>query len=330
MNQPADLDRSRAVPDGAPSTPRPVVTVPDERWLGLWPAGSAPVELVQWTMVDPYPADREPPSVVVLPYMGKASVMHRLEAVPSVQVVQLLSAGYEAVLPLLPPGVTLANAAGVHDTSTAELAVALTVSALRGIGEFARAQSEGRWLGGTRPALADRRVLLIGVGNVGEAIADRLLPFEVSITRVGSRARDDARGRVHGVQQLAELLPEHEVVILACPLTEATRGLVDAAFLAAMPDGALLVNVARGPVVVTDDLVEALAGGRLYAALDVTDPEPLPPEHPLWRSPNTLISPHVGGDTTAFPPRARALLRDQLERFAAGRPLVNIVAGPVR
>lgn len=330
MNQPPDLDRFVVVPEVWPATARPVVTVPDERWLDLWPAGSAPAELVLWSMSEPYPSGLEPPSVVVLPYMGKASVMHRLEALPSVQVVQLLSAGYEAVLPLVPPGVTLANAAGVHDTSTAELAVALTVSVLRGIGEFARAQTEGRWLGGTRPALADRRVLLIGVGNVGEAIADRLAPFEVSITRVGSRARDDERGHVHGVHELAALLPEHEVVILACPLTEATRGLVDTAFLASMPDGGLLVNVARGPVVVTDALVEALADGRLYAALDVTDPEPLPADHPLWRSPNTLISPHVGGDTTAFPPRARALLRDQVERFAAGRPLVNIVAGPVR
>ncbi|MBL8931907.1 MAG: 2-hydroxyacid dehydrogenase [Kineosporiaceae bacterium] len=316
---------------------RPLVSVPDARWLGLWPDGESPVELSLWDMTAPLPrggasAGRDPERLafVVLPYMGKASVMHHLADLPSLQVVQLLSAGYESVLPLLPPGVTLTNAAGVHDSSTAELAVALAVSALRGIGEFARAQSRGRWLGGTRPALADRRVLLIGVGNVGEAIEARLLPFEVEVTRVGSRARDDGRGHVHGIDEVARLLPDHQVVVLACPLTEATRGLVDAAFLAAMPDGALLVNVARGPVVVTDDLVSALAGGRLHAALDVTDPEPLPAGHPLWRSPNTLISPHVGGDSTAFPPRARAMLRDQLERFAAGQPLVNIVAGPVR
>jgi phosphoglycerate dehydrogenase-like enzyme len=119
-------------------------------------------------------------------------------------------------------------------------------------------------------------------------------------------------------------------VILACPLTDTTRGMVDAAFLAAMPDGALLVNVSRGPVVVTDALVAELATGRLLAALDVTDPEPLPPEHPLWRTPNTLISPHVGGNSTAFPRRARAMLRDQFERLAEGRPLRNIVAGPPR
>jgi phosphoglycerate dehydrogenase-like enzyme len=145
---------------------------------------------------------------------------------------------------------------------------------------------------------------------------------------VASRARDDEHGRVHASSELPELLPRHDLVILICPLTEATRGLVDAGFLAAMPDGAMLVNVSRGPVVVTDALVAELATGRLRAALDVTDPEPLPPGHPLWTTPNTLISPHVGGDSSAFPPRARALLRAQLTRFAAGEPLSNMVAGP--
>ncbi|MGZ4651107.1 MAG: NAD(P)-dependent oxidoreductase, partial [Kineosporiaceae bacterium] len=137
------------------------------------------------------------------------------------------------------------------------------------------------------------------------------------------------RGHVHAAGELADLLPRHEVVVLAAPLTDATRGMVDARFLAAMPDGALLVNVSRGPVVVTEALLAELASGRLLAALDVTDPEPLPPDHPLWRAPNVLISPHVGGDTTAFPPRARALLRDQLERYAAGRPLRNVVVSGV-
>src|SRR3954451_22890918 len=167
--------------------------------------------------------------------------------------------------------------------------------------------------------------LVLGVGGIGSAIISRLRPFEVSITRVGTRARDDENGHVHGVDELSALLPHHDVVVLAAPLTDATRGLVDAGFLAAMPDGALLVNVSRGPVVVTDALLAELSSGRLRAGLDVTDPEPLPPDHPLWRAPNVLISPHVGGDTSAFPPRARALLKDQLERFAAGRDLRNVV-----
>ena len=300
----------------------PVVTVPDDRWLGLWPTGEQPARLHLWDMKAPTPLE---PDIVVLPYMGTSAVLPRLADVPSVRLVQTLSAGYETVLPHIPAGVTLATAAGVHDASTAELAVGLTIAALRGFPDFVRAAEHGRWAGGTRTALADRQVLVIGVGGIGSAILARLAPFEVAITRVASRARDDEHGPVHGVDELPALLPRHEVVILATPLTDATRGLVDAAFLAAMPDGALLVNVGRGPVVDTDALVAELETGRLLAGLDVTDPEPLPPDHALWRAPNVLISPHVGGDTTAFPPRARALLKDQLERFASGRELRNVV-----
>jgi phosphoglycerate dehydrogenase-like enzyme len=303
----------------------PVVTVPDERWLGLWPAGEEPVELDLWDMTAP---TRLEPVIVVPPYMGTAAVLPRLAEVPSVRVVQTLSAGYDDVLPHLPDGVTLATGGGIHDTSTAELAVGLAIGALRGFPDFVRAAEHGSWASGTRPALADRRILVLGVGGIGSAIIVRLAGFEVSITRVGTRARDDEHGHVHGVEELADLLPRHEVVILATPLTDSTRGLVDAEFLAALPDGALLVNVSRGPVVVTDALLAELSTGRLLAALDVTDPEPLPPGHPLWQAPGVLISPHVGGDTTAFPPRARALLKDQFERYAAGRPLRNVVAGP--
>jgi phosphoglycerate dehydrogenase-like enzyme len=301
---------------------RALVTVPDERWLGLWPAGEEPVDVRLWDMTGDPPGA---PELVVLPYMDAGAVLHRLAELPGLRVVQTLSAGYDNVLPQVPEGVTLATASGVHDASTAELAAGLAIAALRGIPDFVRAAEREVWAAGTRTSLADRQVLLVGAGSVGSAIADRLAPFEVGLTRVGTHARDDARGRVHANAELAELLPRHEVVVLACPLTEATRGMVDAAFLAAMPDGALLVNVARGPVVVTDALVAELASGRLLAALDVTDPEPLPPGHPLWSLPNALVSPHVGGDTTAFPPRARALLKDQLERYAAGADLRNVV-----
>jgi phosphoglycerate dehydrogenase-like enzyme len=310
---------SRLAPGGAA---RPVVTVPDERWLGLWPPGQAPVEVVLWDLVGPAPVD---PSLVVTPYLDSGDCLRSLGRVPSLRVVQTLTAGYEGVLPHLPPGVLLCNAAGVHDASTAELAVGLAIAGLRGLGDSARAQPAGQWLHTTRPSLADRSVLLLGAGGVGAAVARRLAGFEVRLTRVASRDRVDELGRVHAVSQLPQLLPDHDVVILTLPLVEATRGLVDAAFLAAMPDGALLVNVARGPIVVTDALVAELTAGRLSAALDVTDPEPLPPGHPLWSAPNVLISPHVGGDTSAFPPRARALLRDQFGRFAAGEPLANLI-----
>lgn len=308
------------------------MTVPDDRWLGLWPDGEAPLDLVQWDLEGDLPAalGGRAPSFAVLPYLDSSRAVANLGSLDGLQVVQTLTAGYDDVRAHLPEGVTLCNAAGVHDASTAELAVGLAIAALRGIGEFARAQTTGTWIAGYRPALADRRVLVVGVGSVGSAVVDRFAPFEVEVTRVASSARDDARGHVHGVDELPELLPRHDVVVLVVPLTGTTRGLVDAAFLAAMPDGALLVNVARGPVVDTAALLAEVSTGRIVAALDVTDPEPLPADHPLWHAPGVLISPHVGGDTTAFPPRARRLLKAQLERWAAGEPLANVVAGPAR
>jgi phosphoglycerate dehydrogenase-like enzyme len=246
-------------------------------------------------------------------------------------VVQLLTAGYEAALPALPAGVQLANAAGVHDASTAELALALTLSSLRGIPEFVAAQERSHWLPTElRPSLADRKVLILGYGGVGVAIARRLAGFEVLITAVASQARagDERVARVHGVDELPTLLPEHDVVIVIVPLSEATRGLVNREFLASMRDGALLVNVSRGGVVDTEALVEATGSGRISAALDVTDPEPLPADHPLWRMPGVLISPHVGGASSAFVPRAVALLREQISAFVGGRPLRNVVNAP--
>jgi phosphoglycerate dehydrogenase-like enzyme len=308
--------------------PRLSVSVPDDRWLQLWPGGHDPLDVAIWDLTGPPPATPSGPHLVVVPYLGGTTGLDRLAAVPGLRVVQTLTAGYENVRPFVPDGVILCTAAGVHDASTAELAVGLAIAALRGLGEFARAAHTGAWLFSHRRSLADRTVLLVGAGGVGGAIARRLAGFEVDVTRVGSRARDDAAGHVHGVDELAALLPSHDVVFLAVPLTAATRGLVDKEFLAAMPDGALVVNVARGPVVVTGDLLAEVSTGRLNAALDVTDPEPLPAQHPLWQLPNVLISPHVGGNTSAFVPRARALLRDQLTRFAQGSPLRNQVAGP--
>jgi phosphoglycerate dehydrogenase-like enzyme len=249
---------------------------------------------------------------------------------PRLQVVQLLTAGYETVVPKLPPGVRLANAAGVHDASTAELAVTLTLSSLRGIPDFVVAQGHSQWLPAlVRPALADRKVLILGYGAVGVAIARRLRGFEVVLTAVASRARagDELVARVHGVDELPALLPEHDVVIVIVPLSKATTGLVDREFLASMREGALLVNVSRGKVVDTEALVEAVGSGRIMAALDVTDPEPLPTGHPLWKTPGVLISPHVGGMSTAFAPRAVALLRDQIAAFVGERPLRNVVSG---
>jgi phosphoglycerate dehydrogenase-like enzyme len=169
-------------------------------------------------------------------------------------------------------------------------------------------------------------VLIVGYGAIGAAIEDRLAPFELArVARVARSRRAMARGPVHPLTELPALLPDADVVILSTPLTDETRGLVDAEFLGRMKDGALLVNVARGPVVDTKALLTELESGRITAALDVTDPEPLPPGHPLWRAPGVLISPHVGGPSSAFLPRAKRLLVDQLNRFVNHEPLRNVI-----
>jgi phosphoglycerate dehydrogenase-like enzyme len=262
----------------------------------------------------------------VAPYMKPAETLSVTAGMPSLRVLQMLTAGYEDALAYLPDGATLCNARGVHDASTAELALTLILASLRGIPDFVRAQGERRWAHAERPALADRSVLIVGYGSIGVAIERRLLAFEATVTRVASRPRP-ADG-VHGVAELPGLLPHADVVVIVTPLTPQTRHLVDADFIAAMRPEALLVNVARGGVVDTDALVAALHGGRIRAALDVTTPEPLPADHPLWSAPGVLISPHVGGDTSAFRPRARRLVREQVARFLDGRPLENVVAGP--
>ena len=289
-----------------------------------WPAAldlPGGVDADVWDGSGDFPASRDEVELVVLPYMVGLAPARRLAELPALRVAQTLTAGVDDVRPLVPEGVTLCNAKGVHDASTAELAVALVLASLRGIPEHVRAAERGRWVHDTRPSLADRRVLLVGYGSVGAAVEARLAGFECDVRRVARSAR-------HGVEPfeaLPHLLPWAEVVVLTVPMTEETRGLVDAAFLAALPDGALVVNVARGPVVVTDDLLAELRAGRLRAALDVTDPEPLPPDHPLWTMPDVLVSPHVGGDTTAFLPRARRLVSAQVRRYVAGEPLANVI-----
>jgi phosphoglycerate dehydrogenase-like enzyme len=213
----------------------------------------------------------------------------------------------------------------VHDTSTAELALALALASGRHLDEFARLQTTGTWQPRFGTALADRRVLILGYGHIGAAIEARLAGFEVaSVTRVARRARTGPP-QVHPIEDLPALLPEADVVFVIAPHTPETEGLVGAAELAALPDGALLVNVARGKLVDTDALVAETGSGRLHAALDVTEPEPLPADHPLWRVPQVLVSPHVGGASTAFWPRADRLVAAQLRRFAAGEPLENVI-----
>lgn len=299
---------------------------PDADWL----ADVGPIDAVEpvvWSPRDEPPA--EPVDVVIAPYLGAPAKLVAVADVPGARLVQLLTAGYDGVLEAVPEHIAVANAAGLHDASTAELAVALTLAAQRGIPDFVRDQDKGVWgRPGFLPSLADRRVLLVGYGSVGRAIVARLLPFEAQVTAVASRPRpgDDLVERVHGIDALPDLLPDAEIVILVVPLLDSTRQLVDDAFLAALPDGALVVNVARGPVVDTEAVLRH--AGRIRFAADVTDPEPLPPGHPLWSAPGVLISPHIGGMSSAMRPRAVALLRRQLQRIARGdRPEHLVRAG---
>lgn len=290
------------------------------------------VDLAVWDLGGPPPRDAGAgggPSYVVVPHPIPAGGLGRVTALPGLAVIQLLLAGYDHVAPHVPPGVLLCNAAGVHDDATAEHALALTLAAQRALPELVRAQDRGQWIELPRQAgLADRRVLVLGYGRIGRAIARRLVPFEVTLTAVASTARDgdDLVDTVYGVADLPTLLPVQDVVIVITPLTPQTEHLVDAAFLDRLPDGALLVNVARGRVVDTNALLAATRTGRIGAALDVTDPEPLPDGHPLFGIPGVLITPHVAAVTDAFFPRAAALVRRQLERLREGEPLANVVS----
>jgi phosphoglycerate dehydrogenase-like enzyme len=282
------------------------------------------VTVLEWDLATEPPQQRI--DIVVPPYMGGAQILRNLDGVETA-LVQYQSIGYDGVAESLPPGRVFANATGVHETSTAELVLALILASQRELPRILRNQQEGRWE--TRPtaSLADRRVLIVGYGGVGKAIEQRLLPFETTVTRVASKERRDENGVIHGIAELPALLPEHDIVVVGVPLSDATRHLVNDDFLAAMPDGALLVNVARGPVADTHALVRHTGTGRIRAALDVTDPEPLPPDHPLWTTPGVIITPHVGGASSAMRPRMGRLLQRQIELMLAGEPPVNVVLG---
>ncbi|MFE6777418.1 2-hydroxyacid dehydrogenase [Streptomyces sp. NPDC057702] len=312
--------------DSEPTRPVVWLPLPPDDIEGL-PEG---LEYAFWDAERDYPTDPARCVFYGVPYMkGAEASVRPLAGMSHVRVVQTLTAGVdhmESGLATLPSGAQLCNARGVHDASTAELALTLTLAALRDIPGFVRAQDAERWSTGFRPALADRSVLIVGYGAIGAAIEDRLTPFECArVARVARSARESERGPVHPLAALPELLPSADVVILALPLTDATRSLVSTGFLGQMKDGALLVNIARGAIVDTKALLVELESGRLRAALDVTDPEPLPAGHPLWHAPGVLVTPHVGGPSSAFLPRARRMLRDQLHRFAAGEPLRNVV-----
>jgi phosphoglycerate dehydrogenase-like enzyme len=272
------------------------------------------------------PSDPATVDFWVPPFAGDTRPTDILPKFSGLKVVQLLSAGADGWVGRLPAEIRLCDARGVHDSSVAEWVLGAVVGVLRRFPDFVRAQERAQWgLPAFAPTreLTGARVLIVGAGSIGQAIERHMAPFGVTVTRVARTARPAED--VHGVEELGDLLPYADVVVLVVPLTEQTRGLVDGRFLAALPDGAVLVNAARGPVVDTAALLTELSGGRLSAALDVTDPEPLPAGHPLWKLPNVFLTPHIGGAVQGLLPRAYRLVGDQLRRFGAGLPLINLV-----
>ncbi|MDA8116100.1 MAG: NAD(P)-dependent oxidoreductase [Actinomycetota bacterium] len=256
-------------------------------------------------------------------YMGNSRIFEVVSEMPKLKYVQLLTAGIDKTVGYIPPGVTLMNARGVHDSSTAELALALALASLRNLTGYIRAGSQAWSARSGRPSLYAKEVAIIGAGSIGREIARIFGALGARCTLV---SRTGSGGSMR-LDQSGALLADADVVVLVVPLTEATRQLADAAFLANLKDGALFVNVARGEVADTQALLAEVSSGRIAAALDVTDPEPLPSDHPLWNEPNCLISPHVGGATDAFIPKARELVEKNLARIAAGERPLNVIEG---
>lgn len=294
--------------------------VPDDE--GVAALSEVPlVQAVRYQWGDPAPTEASKAEVLIPGRHPAGDELWR--ELPNLKLIQLLTAGADDWIGKVPEGVLLSTCRGAHGGSMAEWVVAVLLSMHRQLDVFADAQREARWTRFSADTLQGKHVLVIGAGDLGRQLRRRLEPFDARCTMVGMSARDG----VHGVEELPDLLPVHDVVVLMVPLTSRTRGMVDAEFLAAMQDGAVLVNAARGPVVATDALVAELAAGRLRAALDVTDPEPLPPEHPLWSVPGLLLTPHIGGTVSGGRRRSYAVAAAEIARYAGGELPDNLVHG---
>ncbi len=278
--------------------------LPDGVDVVVWDGSGVPPRGVEF-LVPGYPGGADPD----------------LTGLPALKVVQLLSAGVEGWPELVGPGVTLCGGRGIHGASTAELAVAGLLAVLRDLPKFVHQQAEHAWRRAAGESLDGKKVLLLGAGDIASYVERAVEVFGATVTTIARRPRKGVRT----LEDLPALLPDTDVVVVALPSTPSTDGLVDASFLSALPDGAIVVNVARGKIVDTDALVAELTTRRLRAFLDVVDPEPLPDDHPLWSAPNLLITPHVGGGTSGWQRRAVALVHAQVERFVRGEQLVNVV-----
>ena len=260
--------------------------------------------------------------IYVPQYMGGIKALSITPQLPNLKILQLLMAGYDDALSFKRDGVRLFNARGVHDYSTAELTIGLIISSLRGIDKFVRNKEIGKWEHQRLESIYGKKVAIVGAGSVATKIASMLNAFEIKPELFARTARD----KIKDIESFDKSLGEFDIVILIVPLTDETKHFMNSQRIAKMKSGALLINVARGPVVDTEALVNALNAGKISAAVDVTDPEPLPADHPLWSAPKLIISPHVGGNSTAFEPHGRKLIEEQCERYANNQPLINEIA----
>jgi phosphoglycerate dehydrogenase-like enzyme len=287
-------------------------------------ASPAKIKPIKYQPGEPWPGGHLDATVVIVGYENAAAVGARFAELPGLRLVQTLNAGYEQWLPVLPAGVMLSNGRGAHGGSSAEWVVAALLAIYRDLGEFREHQSEGIWGPKVTDTLIGKRVVVLGAGDLAVNLAARLAPFEAQATLVGRRARPG----VHALTEINDLLPDADAVVVMLPESAETHRLVDADFLARLRDGAVVVNAGRGGSVDTDALLAELASGRLRAALDVTDPEPLPAGHPLWSAPGLLLTPHVAGSTTGAWARAWTVAIRQIEVYLSGGQPPNLVAGP--
>jgi len=297
-----------------------------EVWLPDNPARASLGELPEAVEINLIPRGGALPQEIetvefLVPPYGSRRVIEALPRLSALRVVQVNSAGVDWIAPSVPEGVALCGARGIRDAPVAEWVVGTILDRYKGLARFRRQQEQAQWQPRMPRELAGSKVLIVGHGSIGRAVEDRLRPFGVEVTGVASRRR----GTTYGVDALDELLPRADIVIVLLPATPGTVGLMDRQRLARLKTGALLVNAGRGAVVDTDALCAELESGRLEAALDVTDPEPLPPESPLWRLPNVLVTPHIAGDSPAADQRVYELVGDQIRRHLKGDPLLNVV-----
>jgi phosphoglycerate dehydrogenase-like enzyme len=294
--------------------------MPELRHLGDLPAG---VEVLLVPEHEPVPDLTQVDLVVPGRWMREA--LYASLAAPAgpgrLRVIQTLSAGVDWLVGHVPDQVMVCNARGVYDGPLAEWVVGAILAFERGLLRARDAQPAGEWITLEPVELAGRRAVILGFGSIGGAVARRLRPFGVDVVGVARTAREG----VLGMAELDAVLARAEILVDLLPLTRETAGFLDARRLGLLPDGALVVNAGRGPTLDTPALVAELERGRLRAALDVTDPEPLPAGHPLWQLPNALVTPHIAGDSPAAEVRAWALAGEQIRRFAAGQPLRNEV-----